>query len=595
MKRRIISTVLYPIIKELPFFLMYFVLMANYVIRLFRCKLLLPEYQDAGFTYWDLFFRATLIMLCGYLFSWLLVALKKKWVKVVAYSIVIGLFAVDFFLSKAFGLFISPFVLVLIAETNTKESAEFINTFMGVGGNWVVYALVLLVIVITAILEKFYYPRIYQKLNSLIERKRLLSYLMVSVFSVLFVCGLYASGTYVRLFQCNDTDELSDWEMYDTFYPLDPFSNTMYALRGVYLADKEMKSAIEDVNHNKNAVSCREDSLTVVLVIGESYIKSHAALYGYALQTTPNMCQEIEDGNLFAFRDVISPFNSTSNTMKNMLCCNSISEGESWFGSAYFPALFADAGYKVMFWDNQKDWNAQMSFSFALNTFLYNENMNRLYAAVNDVSYEYDDELVHSFFARNPETAGNQLVLFHLLGQHSDADCRYPAREEFMQFTADSIKRNDSYLDAHRKTKIANYDNATYYNDYVIKHIMDHYRSRNAVMLYLSDHGEEIYDYRDSEGRRRETAFNRNLLKYQYDIPFLLWCSPVYQQLHPGITDTITQALDRPFMIDNVCQVLFHLGGISGDYYIPQRDLLSSKYRTPKRLVERVVDYDAEH
>ena len=101
------STMLRPIIKELPFFLIYFVLMANFVIRLFRCKLMLPEYQDAAFTYCDLFFRATLIMLCGYLFSWLLVALKRRWVKVLAYSLVIGLFSVDFFLSKAFSLSIS--------------------------------------------------------------------------------------------------------------------------------------------------------------------------------------------------------------------------------------------------------------------------------------------------------------------------------------------------------------------------------------------------------------------------------------------------------------------------------------------------------
>ena len=587
------STMLRPIIKELPFFLIYFVLMANFVIRLFRCKLMLPEYQDAAFTYCDLFFRATLIMLCGYLFSWLLVALKRKWVKVLAYSLVIGLFSVDFFLSKAFSLSISPFVLVLIAETNAKESSEFITTFMGVGGNWVVYSVILLTIAVAAILEWIYNPRIYQNIKSFLERKRLFSYLMAGVFSVLLLCGLYASGTYVRLFQCNDTDELSDWEMYDRYYPLDPFTNTLYALRGVYLADKEMKSAIESVNQNMKAVGCLEDSLTVVLVIGESYIKSHAALYGYPLQTTPNMCQELNEGNLFAFHDVISPFNSTSNTMKNMLCCNSISEGESWSGSAYLPALFSQAGYKVMFWDNQKDWNAQMSFSFALNTFLYNENMNRLYAAVNDVSYEYDDELVRSFFARHPETPGNQLVLFHLMGQHSDADCRYPARKEFMRFTADSIKRNDAYLDTYRKTKIANYDNATYYNDYVIKHIIDHYRSKNAVIVYLSDHGEEIYDYRDSEGRRRESTYNSNLLTYQYDIPFLIWCSPIYQQRHPEITEAITQALDRPFMIDNVCQVLFHLGAISGDYYIPQRDLLSSEYRTPKRLVERVIDYDA--
>lgn len=45
-------------------------------------------------------------------------------------------------------------------------------------------------------------------------------------------------------------------------------------------------------------------------------------------------------------------------------------------------------------------------------------------------------------------------------------------------------------------------------------------------------------------------------------------------------------------MTDNVCQVLFHLAGIKSNYYKPERDLISDKYRRPKRLVNRTIDYD---
>ena len=37
----------------------------------------------------------------------------------------------------------------------------------------------------------------------------------------------------------------------------------------------------------------------------------------------------------------------------------------------------------------------------------------------------------------------------------------------------------------------------TLYNDYVLKNIIDLFRDKNTVVLYFSDHGEEIYDYRD--------------------------------------------------------------------------------------------------
>ena len=55
-------------------------------------------------------------------------------------------------------------------------------------------------------------------------------------------------------------------------------------------------------------VACQDvDSVDLILVIGESYIKSHAGIYGYRLNTTPCMEQEMNRGNLFAFDDVLSP------------------------------------------------------------------------------------------------------------------------------------------------------------------------------------------------------------------------------------------------------------------------------------------------
>lgn len=43
---------------------------------------------------------------------------------------------------------------------------------------------------------------------------------------------------------------------------------------------------------------------------------------------------------------------------------------------------------------------------------------------------------------------------------------------------------------------IAEYDNATCYNDALIGEVISHYRHANAVIVYLSDHGEETYDWR---------------------------------------------------------------------------------------------------
>lgn len=542
-------------------------------------------------SYLDIIVSATVVFFCAYFFACFLTLCKKKWVKTVAYTILISLFAVDFFLVQNFKMFISPNLLVLLAETDKKESTEFIHTFMGLRENIIVYSVVIGVIVLAWLFEKYYRTKLQPLFKMFVKPagKRGISILVLITLGI----GMYGMGTYIRLFNCSDTDELSSWDHFDPTYPHDPLSNTIYAFWGIHLMKNEMGEAIEATqNMDMNSI-CSEDSINVVFVIGESYIRKHAGIYGYTLNTTPNLQKEKEKGNLFVFKDVCSPFNLTSYVMKNILCCNSISEGEKWHEMPFMPAVFFHAGFKVMMWDNQRDSSPGASWTFALNSFLYNEEITKFYTNQNKQSFNYDEQIVNDFINKvDYKDSINQITIFHLVGQHSDASYCYPHSDEFCIFNADSIKRYENFLSKEKKEKIAQYDNATYYNDYVIKRIMDLYYDKNAVMVYLSDHGEEIYDYRDSEGRRGSNNVNTQLLEYQYSVPFIIWCSPKYQELHPETMETIRNAVDRPFMIDNVCQVLFHLGGIQTSYYKPERDLLNDKYRRPKRLVDKSIDYD---
>ena len=68
---------------------------------------------------------------------------------------------------------------------------------------------------------------------------------------------------------------------------------------------------------------------------------------------------------------------------------------------------------------------------------------------------------------------------------------------------------------------LTDYDNATYYNDAVIHMIMQIFREKQTVLIYLSDHGEEVYDYRPRSGRDdfQLGADIRQSLRYQYSIP----------------------------------------------------------------------------
>lgn len=96
----------------------------------------------------------------------------------------------------------------------------------------------------------------------------------------------------------------------------DSITTLFYSLYNIYLVNLEMKHAVDVTCCAKQSHVSVDDSLNVVYVIGESYIKCHSQLYGYYLPTTPNLYQEKKKGNLFVFDNVVSPFNRTTLTMK---------------------------------------------------------------------------------------------------------------------------------------------------------------------------------------------------------------------------------------------------------------------------------------
>ena len=79
-----------------------------------------------------------------------------------------------------------------------------------------------------------------------------------------------------------------------------------------------------------------QDSLCLIVVIGESYNKYHSSLYGYSLDTTPNMVEARDDSCLYVFNNVITPWNMTSNAIKNIFSLNSMSHGQITLFSLLF-------------------------------------------------------------------------------------------------------------------------------------------------------------------------------------------------------------------------------------------------------------------
>ena len=575
MIRHFLTKMVTPIIKELPIILVFFFIIKTSIVE--QITILGMDNLE------ELVVTLSLWFLYAYVIAASICAVNKTWLRCFWYFFLYSIYAVAYFIGSNFEMRISPTLFTLLFETNGRESSEFLEAYAFCSKSIGVYIKIFIFVFITVIIEfvyrRYVLPRI--RFARIGIGSYVFSFVVIGILCT-GVCGFTRYIDFFRLNKSNGTDLLE--------YPTDDIYTRLFcSLYFSYHTSDDIEKAVDVSLHSADATTIIEesDSLKIIFVIGESYNKIHAGLYGYPLQTTPNLQKLKERGNLYVFSDVVTPYNFTSMSLKNMLSCNSLTDSEKWCDYPFFPILFRKAGYDVFFWDNQRDFFSDSNWQYAVNSYLYNNRLSeKTYSQNNKVDFLYDEQLVDDYRElHNNSPQSKSLVMFHLKGQHVGYGQRYPQTKQFVKFTPDDIHRNDDFLDTMKKQMIANYDNATYYNDYVLSQIIDLFSKENAILVYLSDHGEEIYDYRDFRGRSYTGTVTSQYLKCQFDIPFIIWCSDKYMVKYPETIKSIQESVNKPFMIDNVCHLFFHLGRIQTKYYHPDRDVLSPQYTIKDRWI----------
>lgn len=532
--------------------------------------------------------------------AWLAAAvielLRWRIVKWVSYAMVYTLFVTELVLEWHFGMYLSPTILTLLVETNSQESSEFLSALFKQQDIGITIAYIALLIAANITLEMG-----RRRINAAISGAKTIKTLK-GLGALLLVSGIVFSViSYSGLFGCREMNDVDEWRTHRR-NPDDVVTKLIVAIYDTRLSAREMDSANEQTRHIAVVPQQHDsDSINVILVIGESYIRDHASLYGYPLHTTPFMDAEQQAGRLFAFSDAVSPYNQTTKVIRNLISCNSLGDGEHWSSAPPLTAVFKKNGFWVSMQDNQKSTEGHVLselFEFSLTTYLYSSQMvEACYNDMNEATYDYDGQLIDAY--RKNMTKGadatHRFTVFHLMGQHVSFNCRYPHDHTFNCFTPDSTaRRKEQWLTDEMRQEIADYDNATLYNDDVIRHITELYGNGNTVVLYLSDHGEEVYDYRPRSGRD-DFSYGSDIrqgIRHQYCIPYIVWCSEQYKANHPDIVNRLRQCTQRPVAIDNTCQLLFHLAGLTTPYYRSQRDVLSDDYHCPPRMLNDEVNYE---
>lgn len=477
----------------------------------------------------------------------------------------------------------SPLMFRLLAETNREEALEFLYAYIFQADTllWVIGFLLVVVFVVVA--EKQTYIRTLKLPN---------------VLAVFLACGVFASSI---LYIYRDVNFLPKYfaKNIDAVMGTRPIVyGTPYISLGLILQSAKIHAlSYNDVDILVSSLS--EQNLAVstysgniVLVIGESFIKHHSSLYGYALLTNPLLEEESKRHNLFLFNDVIASYNSTSKSMQQIMSLFNQESDQYWANYPLFPALFKNAGFCNILISNQECENSANEWDCANYYLVSPRTSSFLFDWCSQEIKQWDMDMVLD----NAETVVGRLttrnlILYHLIGQHVGYKERCPDSDRIFVLNDYHYRRD---LTTEQKTYVAHYDNATRYNDKVVAAILDQFRDKDAIVIYLSDHGEEVYDYRNHMGRSHEPIVTPERAKYQFEVPFMIWMSDKYKENHPDVVAQVERSVDRPFMIDDLPHLMLDLAGIECEWFDPTRSVINDQFNEKRKrlLLDSKQDYD---
>lgn len=338
----------------------------------------------------------------------------------------------------------------------------------------------------------------------------------------------------------------------------------------IYRTNESMHYHTTSANFNYSPVMTRgkEEKEVYVVVIGETSRADNWQLFGYDRPTNPRLSHR---KGIYTFPKTLSEINTTHKAVPMLI---SYLTPENFGDSvAYTRSIFSafnDLGYRTAFLSNQRRNHSYIDF--------YGDEA-QLTKFISDESGPLRDfnlvQPLKEIIATSP--ANKVFIILHTYGSHFEYRKRYPS--EYAYFTPD----NNSGASKDNRPQLMNaYDNTIRYTDALLDTVIGTLDQLDipAAMLYVSDHGEDIFD----DSRERFLHSSPTPTYFQIHVPFLVWVSDEFASGHPSIT----RALAKNKML-NIASTssLFHtvldIAGVKTPFYDATYSVASPQFREHKR------------
>ena len=527
----------------------------------------------------------------------------RRWIRAFLYIIAYCTSLTDLFCWVKFQSTLNPSMLLLVGETDEREASEFFSSyftsdliFSSVG----LLLLVMLIHILTTFLKKVKLsPAISYKVTVAKQIINHSHHILGGVCLVFLGWAIESSAHNKKeMVQMFSLDTIGSVEHELTTSDCAQFYLPVYRLAFSIFSNELASQQVDRLIEAKDKMSvdsCSFKSPNIVLIIGESYGKLHSQQYGYFMPTTPRQIKREKSGLLVPFSDVVAPWNLTSFVFKNVFSLHVVGEKGEWCDYPLFPSLFRKAGYHVTFITNQFLPKAKQAvYDFSGGFFLNNPELSAaMFDSRNQQLYRFDRGLLDDYDKNQQQhNTDHNLIIFHLLGQHVKYNQRFPSDRR--HFKAEDYEKKRADLNGKQRNVLADYDNAVLYNDSIVDAIISRFEDKEAIIIYMPDHGEECYEgNRGFICRNHSAAIDYDLAHYEFEIPFWIFCSYKYAAKHPDIYKEILGAKNRRFMTDALPHMLLYLAGIHTKDYHAEYNILSPQYNEMRpRILKNTTDYD---
>lgn len=301
-----------------------------------------------------------------------------------------------------------------------------------------------------------------------------------------------------------------------------------------YLTNRKAVADTRDT-YAATPARCDTDSLTMLVVIGESLRPDHLSLNGYHRPTTPHLDAET---TLVSVPQVWTDACYTHLSVPCIMTNADSSDPDHAFTEQSFITLFKKAGFATAWISNQDAVDSYAYFMHEADTLVQCNAARSLY----DYGKWLDTDMlpaIGKFLGReNPR----QLAVIHSIGSHWWYRSHYP--DSLARFRPEINSRIVSELS--REAMVNSYDNTVLATSDFLSRLIEPLRNRCAIIIFISDHGESLGE----EGRFLHGTEAEEL----HHTACFVWYSPEYRRRFPEKV----AALETNSQRQHTTEMIFH-------------------------------------